>query len=245
MGNEPKVWKPAIKRKARIIDSNRLPKGPFNLFARFISPNPVTSFTPVERFPAIDRSAFLSPYTSVVGDVAIHKNVFIAPGATLRADEGTPFSIGSNTNIQDGVILHGLANQQIRVGNKRYSIYIGRGASIAHGAIVHGPCYIGDRVFVSFKAIVFNAFVGRGSYISMDAIVTNGVRIAPNRFVPPGAHIDTQAKADKLSRVPRGSREFAREVQRVNREFPPSYYALFGTHRCSCGIAYDRKRLLK
>lgn len=66
--------------------------------------------------------------------------------------------------------------------------------------------------------------------------------IAPNRFVPPGAHIDTQAKANKLRRVPRDSREFSREVRRVNREFPPSYNSLFGTHRCSCGISYDRKR---
>lgn len=245
MGNEPKLWKPTIRRNAKIGETNRLPKGPINLFARFISPNPVTSINPVEQFPTIDQSAFISPFSSVIGDVSIRKNVFIAPSATLRADEGTPFSIGSNTNIQDGVILHGLANKYVRVGNKRYSIFIGKGASITHGAIIHGPCYIGDGVFVGFKAIVFNAYVGRGSYISMDAIVMNGVRIAPGRFVPPGAHIDTQAKANKLGRVPSESREFAREVQRVNREFPPSYHSLFGTHRCSCGMAYDRKHLLK
>lgn len=245
MGNQAKLWRPSVPRRAKIGSSKRLPKGPVNLFARFISPNPKTSFTPVERFPSINRTAFLGPFTSVIGDVTIHKNVFVAPSATLRADEGTPFSIGSNSNIQDGAVLHGLANQRVRVGNKRYSIYVGRRVSIAHGAIVHGPCVIGDDVFVSFKAIVFNAYVGRGSYISMDAIVTNGVRIPPNRFVPPGAHIDTQAKADSLRRVPRDSKEFAREVQRVNREFPPSYRSLFGTHSCSCGITYDHKRLLK
>ncbi|MDQ6423585.1 carbonate dehydratase [Paenibacillus sp. LHD-117] len=177
--------------------------------------------------------------------MTIDKDVFIAPSATLRADEGTPFYIGPNSNIQDGSILHGLANERIRVGNKRYSIYIGKGVSVAHGAIIHGPCFVGDNVFVGFKAIVFNASVGRGSYISMDAIVMNGVRIAPDRFVPPGAHIDTQAKADKLGKVPKDSREFAREVRRVNREFPPSYHALFGPHQCSCGISYDRKRLVK
>jgi hypothetical protein len=79
----------------------------------------------------------------------------------------------------------------------------------------------------------------------MDSVVTGGVKIAPNRFVPPGAHVDTQAKADSLRRVPKDQVEFAREVQRVNREFPHSYHLLFGTARCSCGVAYERNFLLK
>lgn len=242
---DPHKRKPLLSRNAVIKGSNRLPKGPFNLFARFIGPNPRTTINPVEQYPSINKTAFLSPFTSVIGDVTIGNNVFVAPTATLRADEGSPFFIDSGTNIQDGVVLHGLANERILVGNKRFSIYIGKGVSIAHGALIHGPCVLYDNVFVGFKAIVFNAIVGRGSYISTDAFVTNGVRIASNRFVPPGAHIDTQAKADKLSTVPKDSREFAREVRRVNQEFPPSYHALFGPHRCSCGVCYDRKCLVK
>lgn len=187
----------------------------------------------------INKTAFVSPFSSVIGDVTIQQNVYIAPTVSIRADEGTPFFIGRNTNLQDGVILHGLLHQQIPVGNKKYSIYIGNGVSIAHGALIHGPCVIGNRVFVGFKSIVFNAIVGDGAFISTDAIVTDGVRIAPNRFVPPGATIDTQAKADALRPVPKNRKEFAREVQRVNREFPSSYTMLFGKHRCSCGIACD------
>jgi carbonic anhydrase/acetyltransferase-like protein (isoleucine patch superfamily) len=236
--------RPFIRSSAWPINPELLPKGPVNLFARFISPNPITSVNPVQRFPSIHPTAFLSPFSTVIGDVIICDNVFVAPSATLRADEGTPFFIGKSSNIQDGVILHGLANQGIPVGSKSYSIFIGDRVSIAHGAIVHGPCLIEDEVFVSFKAIVFNAYVGRGSYVSMDAIVTNGVRIAPQRFVPPGAHIDTQEKADSLGPVPKDSVEFAEQVIRVNREFPPSYDAMFGSHRCSCGIAYNHANLL-
>jgi carbonic anhydrase len=228
------------KNIKRISKSKRLPRGPFNLFARFISPNPVTTFNPVQRFPKINNSAFISQFSSVIGDVSINKNVYIAPSATIRADEGTPFFIGSNTNIQDGVILHGLANERILVGNKRFSIFIGNGVTIGHGALIHGPCFIGKGVFVGFKSIVFNASVGHGAFISTDAVVTDGVRIPPNRFVPPGAHIDTQAKANSLRIVPKDRKEFAREVQRVNREFPPAYSLLFGKNRCTCGIAFDR-----
>lgn len=40
---------------------------------------------------------------------------------------------------------------------------------------------------------------------------------------PTRSNIDTQAKANKLRRVPKNRKEFAREVQRVNRKFPASY----------------------
>ncbi|OAS15915.1 carbonate dehydratase [Paenibacillus oryzisoli] len=225
--------------------SDSFPRGPVNLFARFIGPNPITAANPVPRYPSIHPTAFLSPFTTVIGDVHISDKVFVAPSATLRGDEGTPFFIGSSSNIQDGVILHGLANTTIQVANKSYSIFIGNRVSIAHGAIIHGPCLIEDDAFVGFKAIVFNAYVGRGSYISNDALLTNGVRIAPNRFVPPGAHIDTQAKADSLVAVPKDAKELAQQVIRVYSEFPPSYDAMFGTHRCSCGIAYNHAKLLR
>ncbi|WP_245827639.1 carbonate dehydratase [Paenisporosarcina indica] len=225
-----------------MIEKNESNSSSYNhshCFEPFISPNPKTSFNPVQIFPKIDKTSFISQFSSVIGDVTIRNNVYVAPNVSIRADEGTPFYIGSNTNIQDGVILHGLLNKRISVGGKRYSIFIGNEVTIAHGALVHGPCCIDDKVFVGFNAIVYRAIIGRGSFISYNAVVTNGVRIPPNRFVPPGANIDSQEKADALSPVPEDSNEFAREVQRVNQEFPASYHLLFGNNRCSCGIAYD------
>ncbi|WP_439873737.1 carbonate dehydratase [Bacillus mycoides] len=208
-------------------------------FAPFISPNPITSFNPIRRYPKIDKTAFISPFSSVIGDVRIKDNVYVAPNVSVRADEGTPFYISSNTNLQDGVILHGLLNKFVSVDDKEYSIYIGKKVSVAHGALIHGPCYIGNKVFVGFKSIVYNAIIGEGTFISYNAVVTNGVRVSRNRFVPPGANIDTQEKADALFRVPTDEEEFAREVQRVNQEFPASYNLLFGSHRCSCGMPYN------
>jgi carbon dioxide concentrating mechanism protein CcmM len=212
-----------------------------NCFKPFISPNPITSFNPIQISPKIDKSSFISPFTSVIGDVVIKKNVYVAPLVSIRADEGTPFYIGPNTNLQDGVILHGLLDKFVCIDGKEFSIYISKEVTIAHGALVHGPCYIGKKVFVGFKTIVYNACVESGVFISNNAVVTNGVRIAKNRFVPPGAYIDTQKKADALSRVPADSKEFAKEVQRVNQEFPASYNLLFGDIRCSCGIAYNSR----
>lgn len=175
--------------------------GPLNAFAYFVGANPSTTFNPISRYPVIDPQAYLSPFTFVVGDVKICNNVFIAPFVSIRADEGTPFYIGSDSNLQDGVVLHGLKDEFIHKNNKRFSIYIGESVSCAHGSIIHGPCLIEDEVFIGFQATVFHAEVGEGAYISSGSVVTNGVRIAPNRFVPPGASIDSQEKADALSLV--------------------------------------------
>ncbi|MGO4109370.1 hypothetical protein [Paenibacillus sp. YAF4_2] len=83
--------RPFIRGSNLPINPELLPQGPVNLFARFISPNPITSVNPVQRFPSIHPNAFLSPFSTVIGDVIICDNVFVAPSATLRADEGTPF----------------------------------------------------------------------------------------------------------------------------------------------------------
>jgi carbonic anhydrase len=211
--------------------------GPFNMYSYFVGFNPPTSVNPTPIFPKINNTTFLSPFTYVVGDVTIRNNTFVAPFVSIRADEGTPFFIGSNCNLQDGVILHGLKNKYVEVNNKKYSIYIGSEVSCTHGSLIHGPCQIDRKVFIGFKAIVYNAQVGEGSFISSGAVVTGGVTLKPGSFVPPGAHIDTQKKADALSQVPKNEKEFAHEVQRVNQEFPSSYSLLFGKNKCTCGLS--------
>lgn len=212
---------------------------PINIYAAFMGPNPTTSFTPYTYSPNIHPSSFIGPFSTIIGAVRISSNVFVAPNTSIRADEGYPFYIGKNTNIQDGVILHGLKDKRIRVKNSLYSIYIGDNVTCAHGCIIHGPCFIGDNSFIGFNAIVLNAVLEEGIYVSPDSIITNGVTIPSNSFVPPGASIDTQEKANALNEVPTDKEEFAKEVIRVNTEFPKSYSLLFGRHRCSCGLSCD------
>lgn len=225
------------------LECNINPKGPVNLYSYFVGKNPSTSFNYCSKHPTINSSAFIGPFSSVIGDVTISKDVFVACNVTIRADEGTPFYIGYKSNIQDGVIFHGLKDQQFSVDGKRYSIYVGKETSIAHGALIHGPCIIGNNVFVGFNALVFNAIVEDGCYISLNATVTDGVRLAANKFVPIGALIDTQAKADALETVPADDTEFAQKVIKVNVELASSYSLMFGDTKCSCGLCCNSSNL--
>jgi len=212
----------------------------YNINAHFIAANPSTPLNPVSVSPTIDKTVYIGPFSSVIGDVRIRNNVFIAANVSIRADEGTPFYIGANTNIQDGVIMHGLQNGRVLHEKNEYSIYIGENTSCAHGCIIHGPCKLGNNVFVGFHAIMLNAVIGEGCYISANVLVTGGIIVKPNRFIPAGAIIDTQEKADLLSEVPKGEQDFAKEVQLVNNAFPSSYDTLFGTVRCSCGLTCNK-----
>uniref|UniRef100_B8HQJ5 Carboxysome assembly protein CcmM n=1 Tax=Cyanothece sp. (strain PCC 7425 / ATCC 29141) TaxID=395961 RepID=B8HQJ5_CYAP4 len=151
--------------------------------------------------PSIADSAYVHSFATVTGAVELEANVHIGAGVSIRADEGSPFHIGTGTQIQDGAILHGLEQGRV-VGDdqKHYSIWIGRNTSITHMALIHGPVYIGDECFVGFRSTVFNARIGRGSVVMMHALVQD-VEIPPGKFVPSGSIITSQQQADRLPGV--------------------------------------------
>ena len=54
--------------------------------------------------PQISENAFVSPSATIIGDVMIHDNAIIWPGAIIRGDKAT-IDIGEYSTIFDGVIL--------------------------------------------------------------------------------------------------------------------------------------------
>ena len=102
----------------------------------------------------IHLRSFVCNPESIIGEVIIEQEVFVAPGAVIRADECGPFRICKGTNIQDLAILHGLFEKYVEVDGVKYSIHIGSHCSITHGAKIHGPCQIGKKTFIGFDAKV-------------------------------------------------------------------------------------------
>ncbi|PPS45952.1 ribulose bisphosphate carboxylase small subunit [Chroococcidiopsis sp. TS-821] len=166
--------------------------------------------------PKIESSAFVHPFSNVIGDVTIGANVMVAPGTSIRADEGAPFYIGEGTNIQDGVVINGLEQGRV-IGDdgKQYSVWIGKNTSITHMALIHGPAYIGDNCFIGFRSTVFNARIGHGCIVMMHALIQD-VEVPAGKFVPSGAVITNQQQADRLPDVEADDREFARYIVGVN-----------------------------
>ncbi len=180
--------------------------------------------------PKIDPSAYVHSFSNLIGDVYIGANVLIAPGTSIRADEGNPFYIGNGTNVQDGVVIHGLEKGRV-IGDdgKEYSVWIGDRTSITHMALIHGPAYVGNNCFIGFRSTVFNARVGDGCIISLHALVQD-VEIPAGKYVPSGAVITTQKQADLLPNVQESEQNFASHVIGVNESLRQGY-------RCAADIA--------
>lgn len=69
----------------------------------WVAPNVKTSFNPDVDVPVIAKTARIHPLGAVGGSVIIGEHVFVAPGASVRGDEGEHIFIGDNSNVQDGV----------------------------------------------------------------------------------------------------------------------------------------------
>ena len=90
--------------------------------------------------PKIHDTAYVHSFSNIIGDVHIGSNVMIAPGTSIRADEGTPFYIGGGSNIQDGVVIHGLEQGRVKGDDdKSYSVWVGKNTSLTHMSLIHGP----------------------------------------------------------------------------------------------------------
>ena len=158
--------------------------------------------------PQVDATACVHPTAVIIGNVRIGPTVYVGPHATVRADEpgpdGTvkPITISREANVQDGVIIHALGGTSVRVGP---------GTSIAHGAIIHGPCEIGPNCFIGFSSVVYDATLGEGVAVMHHALV-EGVS------VPDGLHtpsISAVRHADDVFRLKAASPAVRAFVERV------------------------------
>ena len=171
--------------------------------------SPKTPFCRSEYSPQMDASAFVHPLAAVIGHVVIGKNVFVAPFASVRGDEGQPIFLGDESNVQDGVVIHALVTERnaepveanrVDVAGRKFAVHIGRRVSLAHQVQVHGPASVGDETFVGMKSLVFRAQIGRRCIVEPGCILM-GITIGDGRIIPAGTVLKDQQSADWLSKV--------------------------------------------
>ncbi len=190
---------------------------------------PPTPWSKTLAEPQIDPTAFVHSFSNIIGDVRIGAEVLVAPGTSIRADEGSPFYIGAGSNVQDGVIIHGLEQGRVTgEDGQAYSVWIGEDSSITHGVLVHGPAYVGKNCFIGFRSTIFNARVNDGCIVMMHCLIQD-VEIPAGRYVASGSVITTQQQADRLPPVRAEDVAFAQHVVGIND-------ALRAGYRCAANI---------
>lgn len=169
--------------------------------------------------PIIHEKAFVDPTAIICGKVIIEENVFVGPYAVIRADETDedgnmePIIIRSNSNIQDGVIIHSKAGGKVTIGHN---------TSIAHRSIVHGPCIVGNFVFVGFSTVLFNCSVGHNSVIRHNSVV-EGCLIPDGFYVPSTSNIHSDSDLSKIVPVSPHESDFSEGVVKANNELVMGY----------------------
>lgn len=123
----------------------------------------MTIILPVKNVnPKWGKDCFIAPNATLVGDVVMGNNCSVWFNAVIRGDVNA-ITIGNESNIQDGVVIHATY--------LKAATHIGNRVSVGHNAIVHG-CTIKDNVLIGMAAIVMdNAVVNEYCIIAAGSVV--------------------------------------------------------------------------
>jgi len=130
--------------------------------------------------PKISKNAYVSPLSTLIGDVRVNDNAIIWPGSIMRA-ENSQINIGEYTTIFDGVMLF--------TRSQKSAINIGRYCIIDSGVTILG-CFMEDYVQVMEGTLIYEeSSVGEGSIILNKSQVPPGLTI-PARSILKGIPVE-------------------------------------------------------
>ena len=146
--------------------------------------------------PKISPQSYVSPMSTLIGDIIINDNVVVWPGSIIRAEK-SQINIGEYSTIFDGVIL--LTRSQ------KSSIHIGRYCILETGVTLLGG-FLEDYVQIMEGSIIFEeSSIGEGAVILNKSQVPPGL-IIPARAVMKGIPVETireQTRNDVLEQKER------------------------------------------
>ncbi|MCB1916210.1 MAG: gamma carbonic anhydrase family protein [Rhodocyclaceae bacterium] len=162
-----------------------------------------------DRTPVIGKNCWIAESASVVGSVVLgdHANVWF--GAVLRGDND-PITIGANTNIQDGSVLHTDEGVPLTVGDN---------VTIGHMVMLHG-CTIGEGSLIGINAVVLNkAVIGNHCIIGANTLIPEG-KVVPDRSLVVGSpgRIIRKLSDDDLQRLMENASGYVANAQRFERD---------------------------
>lgn len=152
-------------------------------------------------FPTIDASAWVDSTAVVIGEVQLGKRVSVWPTCVLRGDQGL-ISIGDESNIQDGTVIHSTGGISTTT--------VGERCTIGHKVILHG-CTIESDCLIGMGSIVLdNAVIGSGSIVGAGALVTSNTVVPPNSLVLgcPGKVVKTLTPDEQAKWIAHGHQEY-------------------------------------
>ncbi|MFN3454550.1 MAG: gamma carbonic anhydrase family protein [Pseudobdellovibrio sp.] len=124
--------------------------------------------------PILGDDIFIADNARIIGDVTIGHKSSIWYNVTIRGDV-MPITIGEETNIQDGSVLHGTYG--------KYACEISDRVTIGHSVVLHG-CKINQKCLIGMGSIVMDgAEIGAYSVVGAGSLVTEGKKFEPYSLI--------------------------------------------------------------
>jgi carbonic anhydrase/acetyltransferase-like protein (isoleucine patch superfamily) len=125
-----------------------------------------------DREPDIHPDAYVHPDAVVIGAVTLAAGASVWPQAVLRADYGT-ISIGANTNIQDGTVIHCTPIDPTIIGS---------GCVVGHSAHIEGSTISDDCLIASGSVVLNGSKIGAGAIVGAGAVIPFGFEVPARRM---------------------------------------------------------------
>jgi len=131
--------------------------------------------------PKIERSAWVAPGATVIGDVEIGQDTSIWFGVVVRGDVHK-IRIGERVSVQDLSMIHVTHYKKADKSDGSPTI-IGSDVTIGHRVMLHG-CTIEDGCLIGMSATILDdAVIGKESIVGAGALVTKGKKFPPRSLI--------------------------------------------------------------
>ncbi len=165
-----------------------------------------------EKTPQIAPTAWIAANATVIGDVRLAADTSIWWNAVLRGDND-PISIGENSNIQDGSVLH---------TDEGVPMNIGANVTVGHLVMLHG-CTIGDGSLIGIGSIVLNrAVIGKESIVGANTLIPEG-KVYPDRVLIVGSpgKVVRELTEEEVARLRHSAAHYVDNARRYRERLKP------------------------
>lgn len=165
-----------------------------------------------DKTPQIDTSAWVAPNATVIGDIRLAANTSIWWNATLRGDND-PITIGENTNIQDGSVLH---------TDEGIPMSIGANVTVGHLVMLHG-CTVGEGSLIGIGSVVLNrAVIGKNCIVGANSLIPEG-KVYPDRSLIVGSpgKVVRELTDDEVAKLQKSAAHYVNNAQRYRTTLEP------------------------
>lgn len=162
-----------------------------------------------DRIETDGENYWIAPSASVIGRVRLGRNASIWWNTVVRADNDV-ISIGANSNVQDGCVLH---------ADPGFPLTVEDNVTIGHMVMLHG-CTIGEGSLVGIGSIILN-----GTKIGKNCLIGANTLIGENKEIPDGSmvlgspgRVVKQLTAEQQAKIAEAADHYVRNWQRYKRE---------------------------